>query len=58
MAEEQCERLRKENLTLKARLHAALAALAAYGSPVAGPAALAMRMAQVGGAGRRGLGLS
>ncbi|KAL4444957.1 hypothetical protein ABPG77_004007 [Micractinium sp. CCAP 211/92] len=46
MAEEQCERLRKENLTLKARLHAALAALAACGSPVAGPAALAMRMAQ------------
>ncbi|KAL4448014.1 hypothetical protein ABPG75_005233 [Micractinium tetrahymenae] len=46
MAEEQCERLRKENMALKARLQAALAAVAACGSPVAGPAALAMRMAQ------------
>lgn len=52
MAEEQCERLRKENLALKARLQAALAAVAACGSPVAGPAALAMRMAQVRAAGR------
>lgn len=54
MAEEQFERLRKENLALKARLQAALAALAACGSPVAGPAALAMRMAQVGGVGGGG----
>ena len=47
MAEEQAERMRKENTALRQRLQAALAALAAYGSPLAGPAGLAARMAQV-----------
>lgn len=51
MAEQQCERLRKENQALMARLQAALGALAACGSPLAGPGGLAARMAQVGGGG-------
>lgn len=47
MAEEQAERLRKENMALQQRLGAALAALATYGSPsAAGPAGLVARMAQ------------
>lgn len=46
MAEEQGERLRKENLALQRRLQGALAALAACGSPVTGPGGLAARMAQ------------
>ncbi|PSC76545.1 Kinesin KIF19 [Micractinium conductrix] len=46
MSEEQCERLRKDNVALRMRLHAALAALAACGSPAAGPGNLAARMAQ------------
>lgn len=50
MAEEQGERLRKENLALQQRLGAALAALATYGSPSAGgPGALVARMAQASG---------
>jgi hypothetical protein len=47
MAEGQGERLRKDNLALQRRLQAALAALAAYGSPLAGPGGMAARMAQV-----------
>ncbi|PRW57364.1 Kinesin KIF19 [Chlorella sorokiniana] len=61
MAEEQAERLRKENLALQQRLGAALAALATYGSPSAGgPAGLVARMAQASGAIRdaeRGFGM-
>lgn len=62
MAEEQAERLRRENVALQQRLGAALAALATYGSPSAGgPGGLLARMAQVSGgagagAGRRGRG--
>ncbi|KAI3438404.1 hypothetical protein D9Q98_000836 [Chlorella vulgaris] len=54
MAEGQGERLRKDNLALQHRLQAALAALAAYGSPLAGPGGMAARMAQAApeGAGR------
>ena len=48
MLEGQGERLRKDNLALQRRLQAALAALATYGSPLAGPGGLAARMAQVG----------
>lgn len=47
MLEGQGERLRKDNLALQRRLQAALAALATYGSPLAGPGGLAARMAQV-----------
>jgi hypothetical protein len=47
MLEGQGERLRKDNLALQRRLQAALAALASYGSPLAGPGGLAARMAQV-----------
>jgi hypothetical protein len=47
MLEGQGERLRKDNLALQRRLQAALAALATYGSPLAGPGNLAARMAQV-----------
>ena len=47
MLEGQGERLRKDNLALHRRLQAALAALATYGSPLAGPGGLAARIAQV-----------